>query len=110
MLVQGCIEQGGTVKSSGAIGEVTEKIIGCPIGLPASADSDSTLVYQAVSSVGAVSDRSSALIKLLVMMDNEGPGVLMPTLYEPSCRVLLTFLQKHYESTQLCQETKCCDG
>ena len=80
MLAQGCVEQGGggTVKNS------------------ESAVSDWTLVHQAVSSVGAVSDRSSALIKLLSMMDNEGPGVLMPMLREPSCRVLLTFLQKHY--------------
>jgi hypothetical protein len=110
MLVQDCVEQGGTVKISEAIGELTEKIIGCPTGLPESAVSDLTLVYQAVSSVGAVSDRSSALIKLLSMMDNEGPGVLMPMLREPSCRVLLTFLQKHYKSTQPCQETMCCDG
>ena len=110
MLVQGCVDQGGTVKISKAIGELTEKIIGCPIGLPESAVSHLTLVYQAVSSVGAVSDRSSALIKLLSMMDNGGPGVLMPMLREPSCRVLLTFLQKHYKSTQPCQETMCCDG
>ena len=110
MLVQDCVEQGGTVKISEAIGELTEKIIGCPTGLPESAVSDLTLVYQAVSSVGAVSDRSSALIKLLSMMDTEGPGVLMPMLREPSCRVLLTFLQKHYKSTQPCQETMCYDG
>ena len=105
MMVQGCLEQGGTIKISEAIGELTEKIIRCPTGLPQSAVSDLTLVYQAVGSVGAVSDRSSALITLLSMMDNEGPGVLMPMLREPSCRVLLTFLQNHYQSSQPCQET-----
>ena len=107
MMVQGCIEQSGAIKISEAIGELTGKIIGCPTGLPQSAVSDLTLVYQAVGSVAEVSDRSSALITLLSMMNNEGPGVLMPMLREPSCRVLLTFLQNHYKSTQPCQETMC---
>jgi len=105
MLVQGCVREGDGVKHAEVIAELADKIIGCQHGLPESAVSDLTLVSQALGDVAAVSDRSSALAELLRMVDNEGPGILMPMLREPSCRVLLTSLQSRYQSSQPCQET-----
>ena len=54
-----------------------------------------------------MSERKSALDKLLSMLDNTdmGTAILMPMLREPLCRVLLTFLQKRYMSAQPIQET-----
>lgn len=108
MLVQGCVHQeDGTVKNYEAIAELAEKILGCPKGIPESTASDLSLVSAALGDASScsVSDRNSALATLLSKGDNAGPGILLPMLREPMCRVLLLFQQSRYKSSQPVQET-----